>query len=88
MGREARGRRVVAPSTTRGDARDPLNPQTHKHETQAHGDAAGSGDALAFNEMGNVISVGDGVARASTASTPSRREMVELACGLRGWLST
>jgi len=48
------------------------------------GDVAGSGDALAFNEMGNVISVGDGIARVYGLNSVQAGEMVEFACGLRG----
>merc|ERR1719407_378555 len=48
------------------------------------GDVAGGGDALAFNEMGNVISVGDGIARVYGLNSVQAGEMVEFACGLRG----
>ena len=48
------------------------------------GDVASSGDALAFNEMGNVISVGDGIARVYGLNSVQAGEMVEFACGLRG----
>ena len=46
---------------TRETPTNPQNSQTTKR--RRIGDVAGSGDALAFNEMGNVISVGDGIAR-------------------------
>merc|ERR1719149_521881 len=41
------------------------------------GDVAGSGDALAFNEMGNVISVGDGIARVYGLNSVQAGEIVE-----------
>ena len=60
----------------------PKNSQTTKR--RRIGDVAGSGDALAFNEMGNVISVGDGIARVYGLNSVQAGEMVEFACGLRG----
>ena len=80
-------RRSATPSTPRRDARDPHPPNPQNSQTTKRrriGDVAGSGDALAFNEMGNVISVGDGIARVYGLNSVQAGEMVEFACGLRG----
>ena len=60
------------------------HPNPTKSKRRRIGDVAGSGDALAFNEMGNVISVGDGIARVYGLNSVQAGEMVEFACGLRG----
>ena len=60
------------------------SPPSTMYPRRRIGDVAGSGDALAFNEMGNVISVGDGIARVYGLNSVQAGEMVEFACGLRG----
>jgi len=48
------------------------------------GDMAATDSAASFAEMGNVISVGDGIARVYGLNSVQAGEMVEFACGLRG----
>ncbi|KAJ8602799.1 hypothetical protein CTAYLR_002615 [Chrysophaeum taylorii] len=48
------------------------------------GEVASAESGAALNEMGNVISVGDGIARVYGLNSVQAGEMVEFSCGLRG----
>ncbi|KAJ1453389.1 P-loop containing nucleoside triphosphate hydrolase protein [Pelagophyceae sp. CCMP2097] len=51
---------------------------------QRIGDIASKDTTASFSEMGNVISVGDGIARVYGLNSVQAGEMVEFSCGLRG----